>query len=68
MTHPLDAKPAWAKAGHGKAMQPEPKPENVVPASRIDRVHGPVLHAPTTASARPGADDHKRHASRGLRC
>lgn len=65
MPHPLDCKPGPAA---GRRWAAAPKPANPVPPSRIDRLHGPVLRDPTPAPVRPGAEDHKRIASRGLRC
>ena len=40
----------------------------VAPPPRRNVLHTPVWRPPVWQSARPGADDHKQYATRGVRC
>ena len=59
----VDAKPAAPR-------RPQAARRELAPAqpARIDCMRAPVLRSTPWAPARPGADDHKQHASHGLRC
>lgn len=42
-----------------------PRPANVVPPARYDRMSAPLLKSTTEPPRRAGADDHYRYLSRG---
>lgn len=42
------------------------RPEGLVPPAQYDHMRAPVWTQTLSAPARAGADDHKRHASRGF--
>lgn len=42
------------------------RPDNLVQPAQYDRMRAPIWTQSLSAPARAGADDHKRHASRGF--
>lgn len=66
--------PAFAPPGFDWAAERRRKPDApvwvgpIVPPRRVDFMGGPVLTFGAVPPARPGADDHKRWQSVGVRC
>ena len=60
--------PAYSRATPrqgGGTYAPKPRPANVVPPARYDRMSAPLLQSTTEPPRRAGADDHYRYLSRG---
>ena len=61
--------PAYSRATPrqgGGTYVPKPRPANVVPPARYDRMSAPLLQPTPEPPRRAGADDHYRYASRGF--
>ena len=61
--------PAYSRATPrqgGGTYAPQPRPANVVPPARYDRMSAPLLQSTPEPPRRAGADDHYRYASRGF--